>query len=487
MKLGRLPWFGALGLICCQTSVERPASTQHAVAPPHVGASGAVSECDYTVRVPAESPGAHFVLDVQVHCRGRAISGLRAKDELTAENVVVLDSRGQPIARSSSSFLLPAPRQVAGFSYRVDLDRLAHSARNTALDYAMRRDSAWLAPASSFLLHPLPLATDTRVRIHVETKGHAKFASGLLQRGDDYSAFAHELPVASYAALGEFDRYSAHVGASELEIAVLGSRYALSPERLRDYVLDGARLVADFYGRFPVPHVFVSVVSVPEVDSIVFGRLLPESGPGIVLLVGEKAGEAALERDWVLVHELLHLGVPSFDNEGKWFDEGLATYFEPLIQARAGRRSSQAAFSEFAREMPRGLGALTQHGLETAKTSGGIYWGGALFCLIADVEIRRASGGRVGLEAGLRAILEHGGNASEVWDLQDALKVADSAFPHPVLLPLKQRFADGTSAFDLAELWNALGVELRGPDVTFDDSAPLARVRQTLTEGASSR
>ena len=36
-----------------------------------------------------------------------------------------------------------------------------------------------------------------------------------------------------------------------------------------------------------------------------------------------------------------------------WLTEGLATYFEPIIRYRAGRRSAESLWAEFARDMPR--------------------------------------------------------------------------------------------------------------------------------------
>ena len=47
------------------------------------------------------------------------------------------------------------------------------------------------------------------------------------------------------------------------------------------------------------------------------------------------------------MHELYHLGFPSFQGEGKWLDEGLATYYEPMIRARAGLRTETSLWDEF--------------------------------------------------------------------------------------------------------------------------------------------
>ena len=60
----------------------------------------------------------------------------------------------------------------------------------------------------------------------------------------------------------------------------------------------------------------------------------------------------------------------------------------------------------------------------------GIYWGGAIIALLADIEIRRRSAGRQGLEHGLFALLDNDGHASEVWGLDDAVGVVDRAIGH---------------------------------------------------------
>jgi predicted metalloprotease with PDZ domain len=52
-----------------------------------------------------------------------------------------------------------------------------------------------------------------------------------------------------------------------------------------------------------------------------------------------------LRADWVLAHELFHLGVPSMPG-GAWLDEGLATYYEPVLRTRAGLVSEMATWTE---------------------------------------------------------------------------------------------------------------------------------------------
>ena len=43
------------------------------------------------------------------------------------------------------------------------------------------------------------------------------------------------------------------------------------------------------------------------------------------------------------------------------------------------------------RDMPKGLPQAGDQGLDNTATWGRKYWGGAMFCLLADIEIRKAT------------------------------------------------------------------------------------------------
>ena len=45
-------------------------------------------------------------------------------------------------------------------------------------------------------------------------------------------------------------------------------------------------------------------------------------------------GQADLEQDWVMTHEMCHLAFPSMDEKYVWLGEGLASYLEPLACER---------------------------------------------------------------------------------------------------------------------------------------------------------
>ena len=79
------------------------------------------------------------------------------------------------------------------------------------------------------------------------------------------------------------------------------------------------------------------------------------------------------------------------------------------------------------RDMPQGLPASGDQGLDNTHTWGRTYWGGALFCLLADVEIRNERRAAKACEDALRAINGAGGTIDVDWPLERALEIGDKA------------------------------------------------------------
>lgn len=439
-----------------------------------------VTRCRYDVDVRRARP---LLLAVTARCEGRGVRGLAAtsRESWTASTEVASDTSS--LRRRGLRFELDRAYPSARFSYLVDLERLAE--RTHDLSRALRRGGILIAPASSFLLHPLPLDLGTDVEVHFGSVGASSVFSGLTQRDGYHTLEAHEIPVATYTVFGEFTLQSLALegGRARLDVVVPREGLDLPARALLEWARARAEAVAGLFRGFPVPRATVAMVPVPGRDAVRFGNLLPESSPGIALLIGEHATQRDLDADWILIHELLHLGVPSFHREGKWFDEGLATYFEPIVRARAGLIGERELWGELSAGVRAGVRALTVDGLERADDTG-TYWGGALFCLLADVELRKRSSGRRGLEDGLRKLRATGAHTSVVWSLRRALQTADAAFDSPVLTPLAERYAR-PSTVDVDALFASLGVDPRGTTVTLREDAPLAWVRRTIARGSA--
>ncbi len=133
--------------------------------------------------------------------------------------------------------------------------------------------------------------------------------------------------------------------------------------------------------------------------------------------------------------------------------------------------------------MPRGAGAF-----EPGNAGrGSIYWGGALFMLLADIDARRVTDGRLGIEDCLRDQLRSGPQAALRLAREAWIARCDGVLGVPVVAPLVARLVDRGEAVDLPALWRSLGVALQDGGIVYDDNAPLATIRKLIVAGHPAR
>jgi hypothetical protein len=247
----------------------------------------------------------------------------------------------------------------------------------------------------------------------------------------------------------------------------------------RKWAETSARAVSAYYGKFPVPRVRLRITEVAgthEKGGTAFGW----RGPLITISLGRDATVASLADDWLLTHEMVHLAFPSLAERHHWLEEGIATYVEPIARARIGGLTRERVWRDLIDGLPQGQPESGDRGLDGTPTWGRTYWGGALFCLRADVMIRQRTGNRFGLEDSLRAILAAGGTIDRDWTIDRVLEVGDRAVGVSVLHELYEQMASQPVTIDLEALWRRLGIARRGDTVIFDDKAPLASVRDAI-------
>ena len=241
-----------------------------------------------------------------------------------------------------------------------------------------------------------------------------------------------------------------------------------------------AEAVSAYFGRFPVSRAEVNVFPGRREGSISGGKSFGGNPPVCRISVGPGVTRADLGDDWMLTHEMVHFGFPSVPDPQHWIEEGTATYVEPIARAQAGQLTAERVWSDMARDIPQGLPEAGDQGLDYTHTWGRTYWGGALFCLLADVSIRERTGTRLGFEDALRAINRAGGTIDVEWPLERALAIGDQATRGTTLAELYKQMSSKPAPVDLQALWKRLGVQPAGRTVTFIDDAPLAAVRRSI-------
>lgn len=289
--------------------------------------------------------------------------------------------------------------------------------------------------------------------------------------------FLHSAPA--YAA----DQFrTIKVGSSVITTEFVPGRYVLPREKYMQWLQIAASSVSLYFKTFPVKKLSVKVESTSG-DEVGFSTADFDGDIGVIEIpVGRNISQTELLHSWQAAHEMVHLGFPLVDRDHKWVAEGMATYIEPIARMQQGDLTPQAVWGDLLDNMPRGF-TESPAGLKNATSIDALYWGGAAYCLLADIEIRKKTGNKLGLQDALAGIVARGGNINSDWEVPNALKVGDEAVGVNVLVPLYQKVHNSTFRVNLPDLWKQLGVTKRGGKVVFNESASLAPIRRAINKG----
>jgi hypothetical protein len=306
------------------------------------------------------------------------------------------------------------------------------------------------------------------------------FTHALISRRSAVRGFTLGLASAlmGWSQPGAEDRL--RIGDSDIDVIWGTTQSDLSRADLLAWVSRCATGVARYFGRFPVSKARLSVVSREGRAGVAGGRTWGGRDPRTRISIGQHTTVDSLKRDWVLTHEFVHYGFPDMPDRHHWIEEGLATYIEPIARVGVGTQDPATAWFEMMRDMPQGLPGPADEGLDNTHTWGRTYWGGAIFCLFADVSIRKHTNNAKGLKDALQAIVAAGGTIEVGWAIERAFEIGDKAVSGTVLMSQYEQMGRKSSPVDLDGLWRELGVERRGNTVVFQDDAPLASIRKAI-------
>ena len=291
-------------------------------------------------------------------------------------------------------------------------------------------------------------------------------------------------------AIGRFEEKRIAVSGGTLRVSLLDVADTAQRRKLESWIGHVSRAARSAYGRLPLDDVQVLIVPVePAREPVVFGQSTRGQGHGLTLFVDVTQPADAFDRDWVAVHELAHLFHPYLGDRGSWLAEGLATYYQNVLRARAGLLTPTAAWEQldagFARGRRETSGAAMP--LEQAVAAMGerhdfmrVYWSGTAFWLEADTRLRRASGNRLSVDEALHRF--------DTCCLSDDRGWSPEAFVGKLDALLGTRvFGDAFAEYrarrdfpDLAAVQAELGIVREGDALRFDDHAGASAVRRAI-------
>lgn len=416
-------------------------------------------------------------LEIRATFTGPLAGTLRVDDAATAfvERVELEESgRWRHVDLGEAGWRDACARRCT-FRYRF---RLAAAARAIAdTDVAIASGGAIFSPPSTWLLR----ASDGpagRYRLHVTTAPGVRFATGV--RAAEAAKDTFEAPTATFeeAAFAAFGALRTGRLAEPAIDYALAPGLTLSDDVALQWLRAEVSAIGAYFAHPPDGRatVFVAPGTAPDTG----GKTLGGGGASLLVRVGTGVTASSLHDDWVVAHELVHVTFPDLDRRYTWFSEGLATYVEPIARARAGLIAPEKAWAEMLQGLPQGLAPREAGGLDGAREWGRVYWGGALYFLLADVRIRERTSGARGLEDALRAVVARGGNVEAMWPLPRVFEVGDAATGTKVLRELYDELGGAAANVDLDALFRRLGVRVEHGVAVFDDRAPLAAIRDAI-------
>jgi hypothetical protein len=277
---------------------------------------------------------------------------------------------------------------------------------------------------------------------------------------------------------------SVSVGGATLQIDFGEGPLDLPRADVVQRIQQAAHSIEVFYGRFPVPRARILVLPVAGRHGVLQGTTWGgvDGWPSFMRLrLGQSTTHEELADDWIITHELAHTALSDLPDDQHWLEEGLASYVEPLARAQVGELDAKQVWAGMVDGMPNGEPDAGDRGLNNTHSWGRTYWGGALFCLMADVQIRRQTGNRKGLQDALRGIVAAGATIDTDWPVDRVLRTGDQATGTHVLEEMYKQWGETPVNVDLPSLWRQLGVKDVQGAVTFDAAAPLAGIRVAMT------
>ncbi len=274
------------------------------------------------------------------------------------------------------------------------------------------------------------------------------------------------------------------VGSSVIDISfapnATNSDLSVTQQQVINWINKASHAVDDYFDGFPVSRLNIAVNS--STQSKVNGTAYSGETPTIILHIGKRTTLGDLQRDWVLVHELVHLAFPPVRSKHHWIEEGLATYIEPIVRVKAGLMSEENAWEWLITGTPKGLPEYGDQGLDNTHTWGRTYWGGALYFFLADMQIRQQTDNKSSLQDALKAIKMAGGTMQQrgTWPITKALTIGDKATKTHVLSNLYNQMKNNAVNTNLDKIWQRLGVSLKNNRIIFDNNAVDVKLRKSL-------
>jgi hypothetical protein len=278
-------------------------------------------------------------------------------------------------------------------------------------------------------------------------------------------------------------------GGRQLELHISTQFEPAMQRNLQQWVEFIADTLLQVYGHWPRQNwkITVTPVSASASEPIPWAQVHRDEVDRVEFFTAAKATPLELKRAWTGYHELAHLLIPYRGWGDAWFSEGLASYYQNVLQARAGVLTEQEMWQELYEGYQRGLADTAFEGRELSFVSdnmrrdGGfmrVYWSGAWYFLAADTRLRQQSRGRHNLDQALEKLNQC--CADDPMSAPAMARKLDELNRVLLFQPLFEQVSTSSRIPPFEPIFASLGITVTGGRVQLQSEGPGAVLRQQI-------
>lgn len=295
--------------------------------------------------------------------------------------------------------------------------------------------------------------------------------------------------------LGDLHKLVLPTSSGKIEVAMPSGLTDAQQNKLSAWLKRGISALKTAYGRLPLQHFQILIFPTgANLEAVPWGQVMRGGGDSVHLYVDETKSLAELNADWVLVHELSHLLHPYLFAGDGWLAEGLASYYQNVLRARAGLLDSDQAWKKLHAGFQRGLKQFEPHmtlekdtrKLMRERKYMRVYWGGAAIALLADVHLRSESGGVESLDKVLKKLSKCClPTKGQRWQAKELMQQLDETAGTTIFSSLYRAYAVEAAFPSLDSAYEKLGITISGKGSLSFDSDPNSLHRRIMRSSLS--
>ncbi len=416
---------------------------------------------------------------------------LRAADSNAADYLLFAKhGNGSRVRLSRDRLMVPKADHQRCIRYGVDMQK---AGAEPSLHTAYPLHDAWLSWSGIWLWRPGDKITGAPIRFYHEPGFAVSAPWPLVSRESGMTEFRFDATPSDWTDLVAFGRFEStlmSVPGGRLRLSILPGDPAADHHALQEWMLEIGEAISSIFGQLPVQSPQVLVVPINSGNGPVpWGHVRRGGGASVHLFVNQTLDLDTFVEDWTAAHEFSHLFHPYLGSSGRWLAEGIASYYQNISRARVGQLTQLAAWQKLHAGFGRGRKASGKQTLRQAnrrlREQGAymrVYWTGAAIAMLADVELRQQSQGRVSLDTVLAEFAACHLPSDKMWRVRDFLNTLDKIGETDIFMSLYHRYADNSRFPDLNGAYQMLGLSVdRDGELQLGNRAPGLAMRTEMT------